>query len=75
MYGMKTARMKKIKITTLIGVFFIPVMSYISLNSAFKVKCYYIKILNFKKMEMTNTHSIVCMCLCEHYQIILKSIL
>jgi len=24
-------------------------------------------------MEMTNTHSIVCTCLCEHYQIIIKS--
>lgn len=51
---MKTARMKKIKMTTLIEVFFIPVMSYISLNSAFKFKGYYIKILNFRKMEMTN---------------------
>lgn len=34
--------------------FFIPVMSYISLNSAFKVKGYYIKNLNFRKMETTN---------------------
>lgn len=63
---MKRARMRKKKMDTLIGVFDIPVISYISLNSAFQDQMpLHHRFQIIKRWERQFAHVCsVCVCVC-----------